>query len=71
MHKDKTFRFSYLDFSVYLRNEIDFWNVHGIMNTSGKCSSDGFTLILQEARSIHDSMIIQKIEFISYIFILL
>ena len=20
----------------YLRNEFDFWNVHGIMNTSGK-----------------------------------
>ena len=32
---------------AYLRNEFNFWNVHGIMNTSG---------LLQETRSIHDYM---------------
>ena len=32
---------------TYLRNEFDFWNVHGIINTSG---------LLQETRSIHNSM---------------
>ena len=31
----------------------------------------GFTLTLQETRSIHDSMNIPKIEFIAYIYILL
>ena len=44
------------------------------MNTSGlmqsKLSPLGFTLTLQETRSIHDSMNIQKIEFITYIYIL-
>ena len=40
----------------YLRNNFDFWNVHGIMNTSvllqlSKCMST-----LQETRSIDDSM---------------
>ena len=43
------------------------------MNTSGllqsKWSLKGFTLILQETRSIHDSMKIPKIEFIAYIYI--
>ena len=43
------------------------------MNTSGlvqsKRSPKGFTLTLQETRSIHDSMNIQKIEFITYIYI--
>ena len=38
---------------MYLRNEFDFWNVHGIMNTSGllqsKLSPKGFMLTLQEA----------------------
>ena len=29
----------------------------------------GFTLTLQETRSIHDSMNIQKIEFIAYVYI--
>ena len=57
-----------------LRNEFNFWNVHGIMNTSGlvqsKWSPKGFTLTLQETRSIHDSMNIPKIEFITYIYIL-
>ena len=38
------------------------WKVHGIMNTSG---------LLQETRSIHDSMNLPKIEFIAYIYILL
>ena len=58
----------------HLRNEFNFWNVHGIMNTSGlvqsKWSPKGFTLTLQETRSIHDSMNIPKIEFITYIYIL-
>ena len=36
-----------------LRNEFEFWNVHGIMNTLG---------LLQETQSIHDSMIRPKIE---------
>ena len=44
------------------------------MNTSGllqsKWSPKGFTLTLQETRSIHDSMNITKIEFITYINIL-
>ena len=56
----------------HLRNEFNFWNVHGIMNTSGLLQSKwGFTLTLQETRSIHDSMNIPKIEFIAYIYILL
>ena len=42
------------------------------MNTSGlvqsKWSLQGFTLTLQETRSIHDSMNIPKIEFITYIY---
>ena len=44
------------------------------MNTSGilqsKWSPKGFTLSLQETRSIHDSMEIPKTEFITYIYIL-
>ena len=51
---------------IYLRNKFKFWNVHGIMNTSGLLQST-----LQETRSIHDSMNIPKIEFIAYIYILL
>ena len=35
----------------HLRNEFNFWDVQGIMNTSG---------LLQETPSIHDSMNIQK-----------
>ena len=58
----------------YLRNEFYFWKVHGITNTSGllqsKWSPKGFTLTLQETRSIHDSINIPKIEFITYIYIL-
>ena len=46
---------------VNLGNEFDFWKVHGIMNTSG---------LLQETRSIHDSMNISKMEFNTYIYIL-
>ena len=57
-----------------LRNEFDFWSVHGIMNTSGllqsKWSLKGFTLTLQETWSIHDSMNRPKIEFITYIYII-
>ena len=45
------------------------------MNISGllqrKWSPKGFTLTLQETRSIHDSINIPKIEFIAYIYILL
>ena len=44
------------------------------MNTSGLVQSEwspkGFTLTLQETRSIHDSMNIPKIEFNTYIYIL-
>ena len=44
------------------------------MNTSSllqsKWSPKGFTLILQETQSIHDSMNLPKIEFIAYIYIL-
>ena len=65
---------SYNIVGVYLRNEFDFWKVHGIMITSGLLQSKwipkGFTLTLQETRSIHDSMNIPKIEFITYIYIL-
>ena len=39
---------------LHLRNEFNFWNVHGIMKT----------------RSIHDSMNIPKVEIITYIYIL-
>ena len=46
-----------------------FWNAHGIMHTSGllqsKWSPKGFTLSLQETRSIHDSMNMPKIECIA------
>ena len=49
----------------YKRNELNFWNVHGIMNTLGLLQSK-FTL--QETRSIHDSMNRPKIEFIAHIF---
>ena len=45
-----------------LRDEFNFLNVHGIMNTFG---------LLQETRSMHDSMNIPKIEFIAYVYILL
>ena len=54
--------------SNYLRNEFNFWNVHGIMNTLGILQSKGFTLTLQETRSIQDSMNIPKIEVIAYIY---
>ena len=56
---------------MYLRNEFDSLKVNGIMNTSGllqsKWSPKGFMLTLQETWSIHDSINIPKIEFISYI----
>ena len=48
----------------YLRNEFNFQNVHGIMNTSGLLRSSKGTF--QETRGIHDSMNIPKIEFIAY-----
>ena len=53
---------------------IHFLKVHGIMNTPGlvqsKWGPKGFMLTLQENRSIHDSMNLPKIEFITYIYIL-
>ena len=49
----------------FLRNEFDFCNVHGIMNTLGLLQS------LRDNQSIYDSMNIPKIEFIAYIYILL
>ena len=49
---------------IHLRNELNFWNVHGIMNTFGllqsKWSPLWASLTLQETRSIHDSMNIKK-----------
>ena len=56
---------------VYLRNEFDFWNVYGIMNTSGLLQSkwSPIHVNLQETRSIRDSMNIPNIEFIAYIYI--
>ena len=49
--------------AMYLRNEFDFRNVHGIMNTSGLLQM----LTLQETRSILDSMNNPKIESFAYI----
>ena len=78
----KAFNFIlYLIYSLLIRkyrnllnNEFDFWKVHGIMNASGllqsKCSLSGFTLTLQETRSVHDSMNRSKNDFIAYIYIL-
>ena len=54
----------------FLRNKFDFWNVHGIMNTSDLLLRRA-SLTSQETRSIHDSMDRPKIEFIAYIYILL
>ena len=48
--------------SIHLRNEFIFWNVVSV-------SLKGFTLTLQETRSIHDSMNIPKSGFIAYIYI--
>ena len=42
-----------------------------ILWDSCKVSEKGFTLTLQETRSIHDSMNTPNIEFIAYIYILL
>ena len=57
---------------VSLRNEFNFWNVHGIMKTSvllqSKWSAKALTLTLQETRSIPDSMNRLKIEIIPYIY---
>ena len=46
-----------------MKNKFNFWSVHGIMNTSGLLQST-----LQETRSIHDSMKIPEIAFISSIY---
>ena len=56
------------DINFQTLHKFDFWNVHGLMNTSGLLPKS-FTLTLQETRSIHDSMNIPKIEFIGYIHI--
>ena len=40
-----------------ISNKFNFWNVHGIMNTSGLLQS---SLTLQETQSIHDSLKIPK-----------
>ena len=51
-----------------LRNEINFWKAHGILNTSGLLQSKALphviTLTLQETQRIHDSMNLPKIEFL-------
>ena len=59
-----------MPFDSHLRNKFDFLNVHGITNTSGLLQSKylGFMLTLQETQGIRDSMNIQKIEFIAYIY---
>ena len=61
--KIKDGKLSQRAFWISFRNEFDFWNVFGIMNTSGLMQSRAsvFTLTLQETRSIHDSMNIQKL----------
>ena len=60
---------------MYLRNTFDFCNGHEIMNIlvllQSKWSPKDFTLTLQETQSIHDCMNRPKIEFITYIYILL
>ena len=62
-------------YCISLRNKLNFWNVHGIMNTSGLLQSElsplGFKLYLQETQNFHDSMKIPKIEFIANVYILL
>ena len=53
---------------IYLRNEFNFWNVHGIINTSGLLQS-GFTLTLQKIQKLNLLLIFAKdpkIEFIAY-----
>ena len=53
----------------------DFWNLHGIMNTSGLLQSKwrpkGLTLTLPDTRRIHDSMNIPNMVIIAYIYIVL
>ena len=44
----------------HLRNKLNFLSVHEIMNTLGLMQSKGFTLTLQETRSVHDLMNRQK-----------
>ena len=46
-------------------------NTSGILQIYRETRRYGFTLTLQETRSIHDSMNLPKIEFIAYIYILL
>ena len=37
---------------IYLRNESNFWNVHGIINTSGLLES-GFTITLHKTQKLN------------------
>ena len=55
----------------YLRNGFNFWNVHGIMNTSGLLQSYRDVLHVNLARDLKnlDSMNIPKMEFIAFIYI--
>ena len=46
-------------------------NTLGLLQSKWNPKGLGYTLTLQETRSIHDSMNILKIEFIAYIYILL
>ena len=57
---------------VHLKMNSIFLKVRGIMNTSGSRAKflAKLLLTLQETRSIHDSMNLQKIEFIANIYIL-
>ena len=51
---------------THLRNEFNFWNVHGIMNTLGLLQK--YKPTLQETKSILNR---SKHEFIAYMYILL
>ena len=59
-HSPYTMWFNMHMIKFYLRNEFDFWKVHGIMNTSGLLQTVGFTLTLQETQSIHGFMNLPK-----------
>ena len=61
--------FYYFLLHIYLKNEFNFWNVHGIMNTLGVLQSNKGLHV--NFISIHYSMNRPKNEFIAYIYILL
>ena len=48
---------SYYHAKIHLRNEFNFWNVHGIMNTSG--------LFQSKLTGFHDSRNIPKVKYTS------